>query len=107
MVILILERVPKNLRGELIRWMLEPKAVVFVGKVSAMVRDKLGERVCAKGDEGAALLIHNSSTEQGFTIRTWGDTKRKVVDFEGLWLIQVPKSTSEADLTVDNSIEER
>ena len=43
MVILILECVPSSLRGELTRWMLELKAGVFVGTMSAMVRDRLWE----------------------------------------------------------------
>ena len=33
MIVLILERVPVGLRGELTRWLLEAKAGVFVGKV--------------------------------------------------------------------------
>ncbi len=46
MIVLILEKVPTSLRGELTRWLLELKAGVFVGKVSAMVRDRLWEHVC-------------------------------------------------------------
>ncbi len=41
MVVIILEKVPAGLRGELTRWLLELKAGVFVGKVSAMVRERL------------------------------------------------------------------
>ena len=38
MVVMILERVPPGLRGEIRRWMIEPRAGVFVGKLSAMVQ---------------------------------------------------------------------
>jgi CRISPR-associated protein Cas2 len=48
MVVIILESVPVSLRGELTRWMLELRAGVFVGSLSAMVRDKLWEMVCSK-----------------------------------------------------------
>ncbi len=41
MVVMILERVPESVRGELSLWMIEPKAGVFVGNLSALVRDKL------------------------------------------------------------------
>jgi len=92
MVILVLERVPVGLRGELSRWMIEPKANVFVGKMSAMVRDKLWEAACTGCKEGAALMIHPSRTEQGFSIRTWGPTSRRIVDYEGLLLVYIPKS---------------
>ena len=93
MVILVMERVPVGLRGELSRWMLEPKANVFVGRMSAMVRDKLWELACEKSKGGAALMIFPARTEQGFTIRTWGETSRKMVDYEGLLLVHIPKPT--------------
>lgn len=91
MIVLVVERVPPSVRGELTRWLLEPKVGVFVGNVSAMVRDKLWERVCKglKGREGG-LLAYSTDTEQGFAIRVHGETSRLVVDFEGLTLIKVP-----------------
>jgi CRISPR-associated protein Cas2 len=91
MVILILEKVPRGLRGELSRWFLEPKAGVFVGKVSALVRDLLWDKVCQDCRGGAALLIHSSDREQGFALRTFGETSRRVEDFEGLLLIRLPQ----------------
>lgn len=91
MVVFILERVPPGLRGELSRWLLEPKAGVFVGSVSALVRDLLWDKVCQDSRGGACLLIHNAAREQDFAIRTWGETSRQVVDFEGLLLIRIPQ----------------
>lgn len=90
MVIMILERVPTGLRGELTRWFLEPKAGVFVGRVSAMVRDRLWEKACGQAKEGGCVMIHTSDNEQGFRICSWGKTARSVEDFEGLFLIRVP-----------------
>lgn len=92
MVVMVLERVPVSLRGELTRWMLEPKPGVFIGTLSAMVRDRLWEKACQSMKGGAGMLIHNADTEQGFAIRFWGMPGRTVVDFEGLWLIQVPSA---------------
>jgi CRISPR-associated protein Cas2 len=86
----VLERVPTSLRGELTRWLLEPKTGVFVGKVSAMVRDRLWDRVCRGMKGGAGILIHSSDTEQGFAMRFCGDASRHVVDFEGLALVRIP-----------------
>jgi len=94
MVVFILERVPAGLRGELSRWLLEPKAGVFVGSISALVRDLLWEKVCQASRGGACLLIHNADREQDFDIRTWGETSRQVVDFEGLLLIRLPKENA-------------
>jgi len=90
MVLIVLERVPSTVRGELTRWMQELAPGVFVGKVSAMVRDRLWEMVCAKMKGGAGLLVHSSDTEQGFAVRFWGSTRRSVADFDGLTLVKVP-----------------
>ncbi|HLI51335.1 MAG TPA: type I-E CRISPR-associated endoribonuclease Cas2e [Thermomicrobiaceae bacterium] len=88
MVIMILERVPVSLRGELTRWLIEPKAGVFVGSVSALVRDRLWEKACKAMKGGAGVLIHNADNEQGYAIQIWGERDRKPVDFDGLWLIR-------------------
>lgn len=89
-MILILECVPPGLRGELTRWFLEPKAGVFVGRVSAMVRDRLWEKACKQARDGGCVMIHTSNTEQGYRIRSWGKTARSIEDFEGLFLVRVP-----------------
>ena len=91
MMILILEKVPVGLRGELTRWMLEPKAGVFIGTVSGMVRERLWEKVCKESRGGSGLLIQSDNKEQGFSIRILGEQKRQVVDFEGLFLVGVPE----------------
>jgi len=90
MMVVVLERVSPSLRGELTRWLLEPKTGVFIGRVSAMVRDKLWERIRGKVGEGGAVLIYSADTEQGFAFRVHGDPSREVVDFDGLSLIRIP-----------------
>jgi CRISPR-associated protein Cas2 len=91
MVVLILEKVPATLRGELSRWMIEPRAGVFVGDVSAMVRDRLWQKACWGAKGGGVMLLHTSQTEQGFSVRIFGDTTRDLVDWEGLTLVHIPK----------------
>jgi len=88
MVVLIVENAPASLRGELSRWMIEPRAGVFVGTVSALVRDKLWEWVARSGIEGGATLLYSSNTEQRFAVRSFGSTSRQIVEFEGLVLVQ-------------------
>lgn len=89
MTVLVLERVPVGLRGELTRWLLEVRAGVFVGRLSALVRDTLWAYVCEGLKGGAGTLIYNSDAEQGFSFRFAGEPRRSVVDFEGLWLVQI------------------
>lgn len=44
MVVIVLEKVPRGLRGELTRWLVELDTGVFVGQLSATVRDLLWRR---------------------------------------------------------------
>jgi len=89
MVVIILENVPASVRGELTRWLLELRAGVFVGNVSAMVRDKLWEMVCSKiKNKGGGFLIHPTNTEQGYTICSAGVTTKALEDFDGLLLVR-------------------
>lgn len=87
MTVLILEKVPTGLRGELTRWLLEVKAGVFVGNVSTLVREKLWDKVCSKCNGGTCLMIHNSQGEQGYHIDFWGAANRIVTEWEGLQLM--------------------
>ncbi|MER3445118.1 MAG: type I-E CRISPR-associated endoribonuclease Cas2 [Meiothermus sp.] len=89
MVVIVLEKVPKTLRGELSRWMLEVSTGVFVGSVSAIVRDLLWEKCIAKKTAGRCCQLYRTNNEQGFAIRTHGDTTRTLVDFDGLTLVAV------------------
>jgi len=90
MLVLILDCVPKSLRGELSRWFIEPKAGVFVGKVSAVVRDRLWEKACSMAGGGGCIMLYSSDHEQGYRIRSFGETQRTIEDLEGLFLVRVP-----------------
>jgi len=90
MVVFILEKVPISLRGELTRWLLEVKTGVFVGHVSARVRDKLWEKCTNNKRAGGVLQIWSTNTEQHFKMRMEGDTSRKIIEEEGLQLIKIP-----------------
>ena len=88
MVVMILEKVPTSVRGELSRWLIEPHPGVFVGHLSAMVRDRLWEKVCQQVREGGAIQAWSTNNEQRFMLRMYGNTDRQLVDFEGLYLVQ-------------------
>lgn len=90
MIVMILENVPLGLRGELSRWLLEPRSGVFVGHVSARVRDKLWDKCCQNAKTGGLLQIWSTNTEQRFQMRHHGDTSRQIIELEGLQLIQIP-----------------
>ncbi len=94
MVVLVVEKASVSVRGELSRWLIEPKSGLFVGNVSAMVRDKLWEKVTAsvgRGKMSGALMLYTAQTEQGFAVRSFGETGRELREYEGLTLVFVPK----------------
>ena len=96
MIVLIVEKVPAGLRGELSRWLIEPQTNVFVGRMSAMVRDKLWEKVCKGLKGGAATMLYPASNEQGFAVRSIGETNRSLVEIEGLTLVLIPSADLKA-----------
>ena len=91
MVVMILEKVPARLRGDLSRWMIEPKAGIFLGRMTARIRDELWQKVVKGSKEGACLQMWKSPGEQGFQFRSHGEASRELVDFEGLHLVAVPR----------------
>jgi CRISPR-associated protein Cas2 len=97
MVVMILETVPVALRGELTRWLIEPHPGVFVGHVSAMVRERLWTKCCKSARAGGVLQIWTTNNEQKFQMRAWGATKREIVDFDGLQLIRIPPGEESSD----------
>jgi len=88
MVVMTLEKVPKSLRGELTRWLLEVSTGVFVGHVSARVRDLLWEKCVSRKRTGRIFQAWNTNNEQHFQMRIAGSNMRRVVNFEGLQLIE-------------------
>jgi CRISPR-associated protein Cas2 len=70
--------------------MLEIHTGVFVGRISAMVRDVLWEYVCDQMREGAGFLVYHSNSEQGFAVRSCGATSRRIENWEGLTLVTIP-----------------
>lgn len=88
MVVIVTEKAPPRLRGELTRWMMETKPGVFVGKISAMVREKLWQKICEEEPVVSAVMIYSAANEQGFSMQMHGEPQRQVVELEGLQLIK-------------------
>jgi len=91
MIVLHLANCPDALRGDLTKWLLEISTGIYVGRVSARIRDKLWERVVATCKNGRAVLVYNTNTEQGLDFRIHGDTWEPI-DFDGLKLMMRPNS---------------
>ncbi|GAB3551859.1 type I-E CRISPR-associated endoribonuclease Cas2e [Actinopolyspora lacussalsi] len=87
LVVIQTTAVPDYVRGSLSRWLTEPAPGFYVGSISAKVRDSLWELVSEAVGEGAAVCVHPTDTEQRYVVRTAGQRRRRVTDFEGLQLI--------------------
>ena len=71
------------------KWLMEIAAGVYVGKVSARVRDKLWERVVESSKGGRAVLVYSAANEQRVDFRIHGETWEPI-DFDGLKLMLRP-----------------
>ncbi|MFI0724323.1 MULTISPECIES: type I-E CRISPR-associated endoribonuclease Cas2e [unclassified Streptomyces] len=87
MTVIAATAVPDHLRGALTRWLLEVTPELYVGSVSAKVREELWSAVSASTAAGTAVLAHPADNEQGFTLRTAGTQRREPLDFDGMTLI--------------------
>lgn len=88
MTVITLDNVSASLRGECTRYMLEIKTGVFIGKLSAMVREKLWQKITEKPGTGGAIMAYSAPTEQGFIMIMHGIPGKRVIDIEGLFLIE-------------------
>ncbi len=89
MDVIILEKVPTVLRGELSRWLTPVGSGVYVGRVSALVRDELWALAVAKADEGRVVQIWQTRGEPGYALRVHGLVDSQLVDLEGLPMIAI------------------
>ncbi len=90
MIVMVLENTPTSLRGELTRWLLEPRAGVFVGHVTATVRERLWTKCCETKRAGGVLQIWSTNSAQRYRMRACGKTQRRLTEVEGLHLVQLP-----------------
>lgn len=87
LVVISTSAVPDYVRGSLSRWLTEPAPGLYVGSLSARVRDELWDQVTGAIGDGAAVCVYPAENEQRYIITTAGEQRRRVLDFDGLNLI--------------------
>ncbi|GAA0523008.1 type I-E CRISPR-associated endoribonuclease Cas2e [Saccharopolyspora thermophila] len=96
LVVIATTAVPDYVRGSLSRWLTEPAPGLYVGSISARVRDLLWNQVTEAIKDGAAVCIHPDNNEQRYTIKTAGRRRRHIIDHDGLQLIAyTPEPTTQ------------
>ena len=91
MVVLTLGNCPSSLRGDITKWLVEINTGVFVGKISARVRDLLWERVCESIKQGSATMVYTARNEQHMEFRTHNN-QWEPIDFDGIKLVLRPSA---------------
>jgi len=86
MVVIVVESVKPRIRGHLRRFLVEVTAGVYVGELSARVRERLWRRVVKDLGSGKAAMVWVRAGEQGFQIALVGNEAKDVVDFDGIQL---------------------
>ena len=89
MIVLSLTDCPPRVRGDLSRWLCELTTGVYVGHVSARVRDEIWRRVCDQMKSGRATMVFTAQNEQGFDYRVH-HAAWEPIDFDGLKLMLRP-----------------
>lgn len=101
MTVIVVAACPVGLRGHLTRWLLEISAGVFVGRVSARVRDLLWERTVDMARTGRAIMVFAADNEQGLDFRVHQHDWTPI-DVEGVMLMLRPNPQT-AQPEVDTS----
>lgn len=91
MIVITLNDCPIALKGDLTKWLLEISPGVYVGQVSARVRDNLWDRVCALIKDGKATMVYSAKNEQHLDFRVHGN-EWEPIEFDGIKLILRPST---------------
>lgn len=89
MVIIVVTNCPPKLRGDLTKWLIEINTGVYVGNVSARVREELWDRVCENIKQGQATMVFSADNEQHMDFRVH-NTTWELVDYDGIKLMLHP-----------------
>ena len=89
MTVVVVTDCPAKLRGDLTKWMIEINTGVYVGNLSARVREELWIRICENLKNGRATMVFRAANEQRMDF--WvHNTTWEPVDFDGLKLMCRP-----------------
>lgn len=97
MTVIVLTACPPGVRGDLCKWLLEIAPGIFVGRISARIREKLWARIKDMERSGRAIMVYPKRCEQHFGFEVF-QPDWEVVDCEGVELIRRPIGTDDATL---------
>lgn len=96
-MVVVVSNAPPRLRGRLAVWLLEIRAGVYVGDYSTRTRDRIWTQVVDHIDQGDAMMVWKTPTDQGYSFQTVGENRRMPVEFDGMILVAfAPREAPEA-----------
>lgn len=96
MVVISITCCPQALRGDLTRWFFEIDAGIYVGNVSARVREALWKRIVDNIRVGRVIMVYNAKNEQRMDFRVH-NAEWEPIDFDGLKLMMHPSTARRAE----------
>ena len=87
MIVVTVTSCPPKLRGDLTKWFFEIDTGVFVGNLSARVRDAVWNRICENIGSGRATIVFNTNNEQKLDFRIH-NSDWEPTDYDGIKLVR-------------------
>ena len=87
MMVVITNNAPPRLRGRLAVWLLEVMAGVYLGNYSRRTREMITGQVEMLIEDGDAVVAWAAPNDAGFEFQTFGENRRRPVDFDGFRLV--------------------
>ena len=87
MLVIASETIPPRLRGRLAVWLLQVRAGIYIGNVSAKVREMIWEQCETFYEDGNIVMAWQTNTESGFDFQTLGENRRIPIEMDGVRLV--------------------
>ncbi|MDR0960730.1 MAG: type I-E CRISPR-associated endoribonuclease Cas2e [Propionibacteriaceae bacterium] len=104
MVVVVLSVTPERLRGVLTRWLLEIATGVYVGHLSARVRQHLWARIQDDVGRGRAIMVWTTRNEQRLAFQVHNHAWIPV-DYDGFTLMRRPSAKKSVSTDEDHEHE--
>lgn len=89
MIVITLSDCPPKVRGDLSKWLFEINTGVYVGNLSARVRQELWRRICENLKNGRATMVYSAPGEQQLRFETH-NSLWDPIDLDGIKLMRRP-----------------
>ena len=95
MLVVLANDIPPAVRGRMKLWFVEPRPNVFISGIKDSVADDVVEYLYKHCPAESGLMVFKKIKQvPGYKIRGVGDTRRSLIEINGLQLVQEKDGTS-------------